>query len=89
MYRTEEEKLTEIMLGEAVLSLVQEGKVIGWESLIAALEDMARRQKDARRRNACISAIEEVRTTASRDVPDSLKSRIIWPDPAAAENNKR
>ena len=88
MYRTEEEKLTEIMLGEAVLSLVQEGKVIGWESLIAALEDMARRQKDARRRNACISAIEEVRTTASRDIPESLRSRVTGSDATADDNNK-
>ncbi|MDW8844965.1 hypothetical protein SD961_03490 [Erwinia sp. MMLR14_017] len=64
MFPDEEEKLTDIMLGDAVLYLLQEGSAINVSALIATLQKMAEREESAIYQQACLNALKNVRNSA-------------------------
>ncbi|MCU5775306.1 hypothetical protein N5923_22640 [Erwiniaceae bacterium BAC15a-03b] len=60
MTRSDEEKLIDIMMGEAVLALINAGGAINNASLIKQLQTMAKQESDPARCRACKRAIHEV-----------------------------
>ncbi|KOC91924.1 hypothetical protein [Winslowiella iniecta] len=63
MTRSDEEKLTDIMMGEAVLALIRADGVISNAALIHQLQLMAKAESDGVKRRACQRAINEVRAS--------------------------
>ncbi|WAH53349.1 hypothetical protein LMA04_04700 [Pseudescherichia vulneris] len=63
MMRFDDKRLTDIVLGEAILALLSEGDPITPYSLIEKLQLMAVAEKMAFRKQACISAIIEVQSS--------------------------
>ncbi|WP_380184723.1 hypothetical protein [Kalamiella sp. sgz302252] len=61
MYRNDEEKLIDIILGEAVLALLKSDAAINNAALIRQLQAMAAVEKSAARHRACKQAILDVR----------------------------
>lgn len=83
MYRSEEEKITDVMIGEAVLILLKSESPISSNALIAQLEAMASETENATRLKAIKVAIVEVQkgmaTANSRrrvDLPERDKHRL-------------
>ncbi len=74
MQRSKEEKLADIMLGEAVLQLLRGDGAVSPTSLITTLGRMAEQEKDVARHQACIRAINDVRTSMSRTGPVAANS---------------
>jgi len=62
MTRFDDKRLTDIVLGEAILALLSEGDPITPYSLIEKLQLMAVSEKMAFRKQACTSAIIEVQS---------------------------
>ncbi|KAA5931702.1 MULTISPECIES: hypothetical protein [Pantoea] len=61
MYRSEDEKLTDVMIGEAVLTLLKSDKPVSSNALIAQLELMAANADDDTKVSVIRKAIIEVR----------------------------
>jgi len=61
MYRSEDEKLTDVMIGEAVLTLLKSDKPVSSNALIAQLELMAADADDDVKVSVIRKAITEVR----------------------------
>jgi len=61
MYRSEDEKLTDVMIGEAVLTLLKSDKPVSSNALIAQLELMAADADDDAKVSVIRKAITEVR----------------------------
>ncbi|WP_434746088.1 hypothetical protein [Candidatus Pantoea rara] len=61
MYRSEDEKLTDVMIGEAVLTLLKSDKPVSSNALIAQLEQMAADADDNAKVSVIRKAITEVR----------------------------
>ena len=61
MYRSEDEKLTDVMIGEAVLTLLKSDKPVSSNALIAQLELMAADADDSVKVSVIRKAITEVR----------------------------
>ncbi|NYS30852.1 hypothetical protein [Pantoea sp. WMus005] len=61
MYRSEDEKLTDVMIGEAVLTLLKSDKPVSSNALIAQLELMAADADDNAKVSVIRKAITEVR----------------------------
>ncbi|WP_252515524.1 hypothetical protein [Candidatus Pantoea bituminis] len=61
MYRSDEEKLTDVVIGEAVLTLLKSDSPVSSTALIAQLEVMAAAAEDAKMVRAIKSAVTEVR----------------------------
>ncbi|WP_313698512.1 hypothetical protein [Pantoea sp.] len=61
MYRSEDEKLTDVMIGEAVLTLLKSDKPVSSNALIAQLELMAADADDEAKVSVIRKAITEVR----------------------------
>lgn len=61
MFRSEDEKLTDTIMGEAVISLLKSDKSISVQRLLSQLQLMASAEVDSQRRNACEQLINEIR----------------------------
>jgi len=61
MYRSEDEKLTDVMIGEAVLTLLKSDKPVSSDALITQLELMAAEADDDVKTFVIRKAITEVR----------------------------
>ena len=61
MYRSNEEKLTDKLIGEAVVSLLKSKKQISTDKLIAQLQYMAVSADSINRKSACEQVINEIR----------------------------
>ncbi|SFO13263.1 hypothetical protein SAMN05428971_3040 [Candidatus Pantoea varia] len=61
MYRSEDEKLTDVMIGEAVLTLLKSDKPVSSDALITQLELMAAEADDDVKVSVIRKAITEVR----------------------------
>jgi len=61
MYRSEDEKLTDVMIGEAVLILLKSDKPVSSNALIAQLELMAANADEDTKVSVIRKAITEVR----------------------------
>lgn len=61
MYRSEDEKLTDVMIGEAVLTLLKSDKPVSSDALITQLERMAAEADDDGKTSIIRKAITEVR----------------------------
>jgi hypothetical protein len=61
MYRSEDEKLTDVMIGEAVLTLLKSDKSVSSNALIEQLELMAADADDDAKSTIIHKAITEVR----------------------------
>lgn len=73
MYESDEEKLTDHVIGEAVLGLLNDNARISSASLIARLDVMAGSETDERRKQAIKAAISEVR----RGIPARRSKRPL------------
>lgn len=65
MYKDQEERLTDIILGEAVMVLLKDDVSINSPNLLRLLHSMSASEKDALRQRACRLAIEELRNYSS------------------------
>lgn len=61
MYRSEDEKLTDTIMGEAVIAMLKSEKTITAHKLIERLQFMANATHDRRRKNICEQLINEMR----------------------------
>ena len=61
MYRSEDEKLADVMIGEAVLTLLKSDKPVSSDALITQLELMAAEADDDSKVSVIRKAITEVR----------------------------
>ncbi|MDW8847799.1 hypothetical protein SD961_18235 [Erwinia sp. MMLR14_017] len=61
MYKDDEERLTDIILGEAVMVLLKDDASINSANLLRLLHSMSASEKDTFRQQACRSAIAELR----------------------------
>ena len=61
MYRSTEEKLTDKLIGEAVVSLLKSKNPISTDRLIAQLQFMAVNADNINRKSACERVINEIR----------------------------
>ncbi|MEM6049962.1 hypothetical protein AAH450_05175 [Erwinia sp. P7711] len=64
MYKDDEERLTDIILGEAVMVLLKDDASITSTNLLRLLHAMSASEKDIFRQQACRSAIAELRNYA-------------------------
>ncbi|MEM6052163.1 hypothetical protein AAH450_16505 [Erwinia sp. P7711] len=64
MFPDEEEKLTDSMLGDALLCLLHEDSAINVSALIATLQRMAEREESEMYKQACLNALINVRKSA-------------------------
>lgn len=62
MYKNENEKLIDILLGEAVMVLLQDDAIISNAALIKQLQTMAIRETDVVRQRACRRAVSVIRS---------------------------
>lgn len=75
MYQNDEDKLTDIVLGEAILALLRGDAPVSNASLIQQLQQMSAVEKDTARQRACQLAIAEVRNNRSAS-PKSVTHRV-------------
>ena len=61
MFRSEDEKLTDTIMGEAVISVLKSDTSISVQRLLSQLQFMASAEVDSQRRNACEQLINEIR----------------------------
>ena len=69
MNRSEEEQLTDILMGEAVLALLKMGKRISSRSLLSQLQLIQKNENYQPRRQACARAIAEVESSMAPTSP--------------------
>ena len=67
MYKNEDEKLIDILLGEAVMVLLKDDAAISNAALIKQLQAMAMRETDVVRQRACRRAVSVIRSHLSAD----------------------
>jgi hypothetical protein len=77
MYRSDEEKLTDVVIGEAVLTLLKSDSPVSSTALIAQLEVMAAAAEDAKMARAIKGAVTEVRKGMAAA---SKRSKLDFPD---------
>ncbi|AEX54386.1 hypothetical protein [Rahnella aquatilis] len=73
MYRSNEERLTDKLIGEAVISLLKSKSPISTDRLIAQLQFMAASADSINRKTACEQIINEIR----HDLADK-RARITY-----------
>ena len=73
MYRSNEERLTDKLIGEAVISLLKSKNPISTDRLIAQLQFMAASADSINRKTACEQIINEIR----HDLADK-RARITY-----------
>ncbi|WP_395489119.1 hypothetical protein ACG1VR_14150 [Cedecea davisae] len=66
MKRSDDEQLTDEMIGEAALSLLKSNSAISTRALVAKLEAMFISEQDTRRRKVLQKIIEEIEGNISR-----------------------
>jgi hypothetical protein len=71
MYKDEEERLTNILLGEAVMVLLKDDASINSANLLRLLHSMFASEKDTFRQQACRTAMEELRNYSSFETEES------------------
>ncbi len=65
MKRNSKEKLSDAVMGQAILALVDAGEAISFDALIATLRLIAKSEKDDARKEACEHAISEILTSTA------------------------
>ena len=61
MFRSKNEKLTDLLLGEAVVALLKANHPVSIDRLLTQLKFMAGRDPDLQRKQACEQIINEIR----------------------------
>ncbi|WP_034917990.1 MULTISPECIES: hypothetical protein [Erwinia] len=94
MYKNEEDKLTDIMLGEAVLALLHGGGPVTNAALIDQLRTMIDVEQDEIKKRACKRAINEVResknnTRTTHEVRDRDNVRHIFNNDGPSDDTKK
>lgn len=85
MTRFEDKRLTDIVLGEAILALLSEGDPITPYSLIEKLQLMAVSEKMAFRKQACTSAIIEVQSSLMAQSSEYSSVQVGYEYPASSK----
>lgn len=93
MNRSKEEKLADVMLGEAVLKLLHDGGAVSRASLTEKLTDMAAREAAPARQQACLHAINDVSRSSGRTGPAAANdgatmSQFLAADGPAGDRKK-
>ncbi|MGB9098838.1 hypothetical protein [Erwinia sp.] len=96
MYRNDEEKLTDIVIGEAVMVLLKDDSAISNTALIKQLQAMTADEMDLARQRACRRAVSEVRgyiaderREAGKDVRDSENVSHMFTNDGPADGTKK
>lgn len=96
MYRNEEEKLTDILLGEAVMVLLKADAAISNAALIKQLHALAAVETDAARQLACKRAINQVRNHSapnrdsfSQEIRDSDNVMHLFTNEESPDGSKK
>ncbi|QHM71426.1 hypothetical protein [Mixta intestinalis] len=96
MNRSDDEKLKDIMMGEAVLALLHGGGAVSVATLITRLQALAVGERDDARRLACERAIAEVRESASvmrernaTSVNDSNSVQYLFAQGGSPDDSKK
>lgn len=63
MYRDDDEKLADVIIGEAVMSMLDRDSPVTTASLLVKLQSLQMTENDARRKKAIFCAIREIRTS--------------------------
>lgn len=74
MHRTKLERLTEIILGDAVLALLDSGSRIGADTVRTQLNMMLKRERNAERTEAIRMALDELQAEFNPAHGDSVSS---------------
>ncbi|WP_034944302.1 hypothetical protein [Erwinia oleae] len=82
MNRSDSDKLTDILLGEAVLSVIKQQKNLNAATLLERLQGMAASEQDSARYIACLNAITVIKKTET----SSATQRLMRNLPAAEDN---
>lgn len=61
MFKSNDERVTDILIGEAMLDLLQSGKAVSSRALLESLQRMAENEEDDERRQGFARAIAEVK----------------------------
>ncbi len=75
MYRSNNQKLTDEIIGEAVLALLHAKGPVTTKALIAQLQSMESHASDAVRREAIIAAIADVRSSLSEGKRNEMREQ--------------
>lgn len=67
MYKDKEETLTDIVLGEAVMALLNNDDLISSTSILKVLQSMASVEREPSRQRACRQAMEELRNYSANE----------------------
>ncbi|MGE1564279.1 hypothetical protein [Pantoea septica] len=79
MNNIDDETLTDIMMGEAVIALLDSGETIGADSLISCLKRMAATEEMVSRKRACLRAVSEIRLClAETDDLQCHRQNVDW-----------
>lgn len=84
MYKSNKERLTDILIGEAMLELLQSGKAVSSRALLETLQRMAEQEDDEDRQQGLIRAINEVQQNLNSQ---SDQSRVTLRDRRNAEHH--
>lgn len=71
MYRSEDEKLIDTLMGEAVITLLKSQKTISMQRLLAQLELMATGAGEGKRKDSCEQLINEIRSGLNQRKPQT------------------
>lgn len=77
MYKSNEERLTDILIGEATLELLLSGKAVSSRALMGVLQRLAEQEADEDRRLVIARAINEVQQNLTSQ---SAQSRVTLRD---------
>lgn len=93
MNRSKEQKLADVMLGEAVLKLLHDGGPLNRASFTEKLTDMAAREVEPARQQACLHAINDVSRSRDRTGPGAANggatmSQFLAADGPAGDRKK-
>ncbi|MGK9174351.1 hypothetical protein KXR87_14125 [Yokenella regensburgei] len=88
MYRSEEEIQTDIIVGEAVMELLNEGAAITQSALLQQLRKMARDEKDSARKAALTLALAEIRDSITALNHSSGEPHLPKRDDVSSRNTK-
>jgi len=84
MYKSNDERLTDILIGEATLELLLSGKAVSSRALKEILQRMADHEEDEDRQLALVRAINEVQQNLNTQ---SGQSRVALRDRNNAEHH--
>jgi len=76
MSTNHDDKLANILMGEAIMALLEQGSPVYAEQVKAKLQAMAASERSASRKQACLRAIDELPGAAQRNAAPEIDSTV-------------